>query len=91
MTTIDAALTDERTWRPANLDEFVGQSALKSTLGLMLQSASMRGAALEHVAFFGPQGWVKPPWPTSYPMRSAVGCESFPLRRSPSRAIWLPC
>ena len=42
---------DERTWRPRSLDEFVGQSGLKATLGLMLQSAQTRGATLEHVAF----------------------------------------
>jgi holliday junction DNA helicase RuvB len=70
-TTVDAALTDERTWRPASLDEFVGQSAIKSTLGLMLQSASMRGAALEHVAFFGPPGLGKTT--LAYIISNAVG------------------
>ncbi len=52
-------LVDERTWRPSTLDEFVGQSAIKSTLDLMLRSAIMRGAVLEHVAFYGPPGLGK--------------------------------
>ena len=50
---------DERTWRPRSLDEFVGQSGLKATLGLMLQSAQTRGSVLEHVAFYGGPGLGK--------------------------------
>jgi Holliday junction DNA helicase RuvB len=52
-------VADERTWRPQSLDEFVGQSGLKATLGLMLQSAQTRGTALEHVAFYGGPGLGK--------------------------------
>ena len=59
MTTPETTRTDERNWRPSSLDDFVGQSAIKATLNLMLQSALMRGAALEHVAFFGPPGLGK--------------------------------
>ena len=59
MTITETTLSDERTWRPASLDEFVGQSAIKSTLTLMLQSALLRGAVLEHVAFYGGPGLGK--------------------------------
>ena len=59
MTITETTLSDERTWRPASLDEFVGQSAIKSTLTLMLHSASLRGAVLEHVAFYGGPGLGK--------------------------------
>jgi len=52
-------VADERTWRPKSLDEFVGQSALKATLGLMLQSALTRSVCLEHVAFYGGPGLGK--------------------------------
>jgi Holliday junction DNA helicase RuvB len=52
-------VADERTWRPRSLEEFVGQSGLKATLGLMLQSAQTRGTVLEHVAFYGGPGLGK--------------------------------
>ena len=59
MTLTETIGRDERTWRPSSLDEFVGQTAIKSTLALMLQSAVLRGAVLEHVAFYGPPGLGK--------------------------------
>jgi holliday junction DNA helicase RuvB len=45
--------------RPARLDEFVGQEALKTQLGLAIRAALDRGEALDHVLFAGPPGLGK--------------------------------
>jgi len=51
--------TEERNFRPLTLKEFVGQSAIKESLGLMLESAQKRGTTLEHVCFHGGPGLGK--------------------------------
>ena len=45
--------------RPALLDEFVGQTAVKDQLGVSLAAAKARGEALDHVLFAGPPGLGK--------------------------------
>jgi len=45
--------------RPAALDEFVGQDAVKEQLGVSLAAAKARGEALDHVLFAGPPGLGK--------------------------------
>ena len=45
--------------RPRRLDEFVGQEALKSQLGLSIRAAVERGEPLDHVLFAGPPGLGK--------------------------------
>src|SRR5215203_629583 len=45
--------------RPARLDEFVGQEALKGQLSLSIRAALDRGEALDHVLFAGPPGLGK--------------------------------
>src|SRR5512139_2249363 len=50
---------DERNFRPLTLDDFIGQSDLKKTLRLMLDSAKRRLTTLEHVAFYGGPGLGK--------------------------------
>ncbi|MBI9044593.1 MAG: Holliday junction branch migration DNA helicase RuvB [Anaerolineaceae bacterium] len=50
---------DERNFRPLSLDDFVGQTKLKKTLGMMLESAQIRKVAMEHVCFFGGPGLGK--------------------------------
>ena len=52
-------VADERNFRPKRLDEFIGQTEVKKTLRLMLDSAHTRGTVLEHVVFFGPPGLGK--------------------------------
>lgn len=52
-------IPDERTFRPTSLADFVGQAAIKATLGLMLQSAKVRRTTLEHVCFYGGPGLGK--------------------------------
>lgn len=49
----------DRTLRPPRFEEFVGQDALKENLGVMVTSAKMRGASLDHILFSGPPGLGK--------------------------------
>jgi Holliday junction DNA helicase RuvB len=50
---------NERTLRPATLDAFVGQTALKGSLTLAMQASQAKGDCLEHVLFYGPPGLGK--------------------------------
>lgn len=56
-------LTEERdaeaSLRPKRLAEFVGQSRVRAQLELVLESASRRGRAPDHVLFSGPPGLGK--------------------------------
>jgi Holliday junction DNA helicase RuvB len=45
--------------RPAVLEEFIGQDAVKEQLGVSLVAAKARGEALDHVLFAGPPGLGK--------------------------------
>jgi Holliday junction DNA helicase RuvB len=49
----DAAL------RPSRLDEFVGQSQVKTSLQIAIDAAQGRGETLDHILFFGPPGLGK--------------------------------
>jgi Holliday junction DNA helicase RuvB len=49
----DAAL------RPSRLDEFVGQSQVKTSLQIAIDAARGRGETLDHILFFGPPGLGK--------------------------------
>lgn len=53
----DAAV--EGALRPTSLAEFVGQDRVKSQLGLVLEAASRRGRAADHVLLSGPPGLGK--------------------------------
>lgn len=52
-------VVEERNFRPATLDEFVGQSRLKAMLNLMLKSAQKRKQTVEHLLFYGLPGLGK--------------------------------
>ena len=45
--------------RPHRMDEFVGQSALKERLAILIEAARGRGEAIDHVLFSGPPGLGK--------------------------------
>ena len=45
--------------RPQSLDEFVGQEAARANLRVFIQSARMRGEAMDHTLFHGPPGLGK--------------------------------
>src|SRR5215208_5972644 len=49
----DAAL------RPSRLDEFVGQTQVKTSLQIAIDAARKRGDTLDHTLFFGPPGLGK--------------------------------
>ncbi len=49
----------EESLRPRRLEEFVGQSRLKTNLGVFIGAARDRGEALDHVLLFGPPGLGK--------------------------------
>jgi len=49
----------EDTLRPATLDEFVGQDALRENLRVFIRAARERGEPLDHALFYGPPGLGK--------------------------------
>ena len=49
----------ENSLRPKTLDEYVGQEKAKSNLEIYIQSAKLRGEALDHVLLYGPPGLGK--------------------------------
>jgi Holliday junction DNA helicase RuvB len=50
---------DELTLRPRRLDEFVGQTALKEHLEILLEAARRRQQPVDHLLFAGPPGLGK--------------------------------
>ena len=52
--------TDEEiSLRPQRLDEYIGQSSLKSNLEVYIQAAKSRDESLDHCLFYGPPGLGK--------------------------------
>ena len=49
----------ERSIRPKNLNEYIGQQALREQLEIFISAARARKEALDHVLFFGPPGLGK--------------------------------
>ncbi len=49
----------DRALRPQLLEEFVGQQEARANLQVFIQSARMRGAAMDHTLFHGPPGLGK--------------------------------
>lgn len=49
----------ENCLRPKNLGEYVGQEKAKSNLRIYIESAKLRGEALDHVLLYGPPGLGK--------------------------------
>ncbi|MBR6692397.1 MAG: Holliday junction branch migration DNA helicase RuvB [Clostridia bacterium] len=45
--------------RPKTLDEFIGQEKVKENLKVFIESAKLRGVALDHVLLYGPPGLGK--------------------------------
>jgi len=62
MTSPDSLAGDrdiDRTLRPHQLGEFVGQSKIIANLKVFIQAAKGRGESLDHVLFYGPPGLGK--------------------------------
>ena len=49
----------ERTVRPRQMNEFIGQVAVKEQMSIFIEAARRRGEALDHVLIFGPPGLGK--------------------------------
>ncbi|MCC5967870.1 MAG: Holliday junction branch migration DNA helicase RuvB [Natronohydrobacter sp.] len=49
----------DRALRPQTLDEFIGQQEARANLKVFIQSARMRGEAMDHTLFYGPPGLGK--------------------------------
>lgn len=50
---------EDRALRPQRLDEFVGQAEARANLRVFIDSARMRGQAMDHTLFHGPPGLGK--------------------------------
>ncbi|MCB1411317.1 MAG: Holliday junction branch migration DNA helicase RuvB, partial [Rhodobacteraceae bacterium] len=46
----------DRALRPQMLDEFIGQQEARANLKVFIQSAKLRGEAMDHTLFYGPPG-----------------------------------
>ena len=49
----------DRSLRPATLEEYVGQEAVREQMGLFIEAARRRGEPLDHTLIFGPPGLGK--------------------------------
>ncbi len=49
----------EKSLRPANLDEYIGQKQIKKNLKVFIKAAKKRSETLDHLLFFGPPGLGK--------------------------------
>lgn len=49
----------DRALRPQTLEEFVGQADARANLRVFIESARMRGEAMDHTLFYGPPGLGK--------------------------------
>mgnify|MGYP002525213143 CR=1 FL=1 len=49
----------DRALRPQTLDEFIGQREARANLRVFIESAKMRGQAMDHALFYGPPGLGK--------------------------------
>ena len=49
----------DRALRPQKLDDFIGQAELRANLKVFIESARMRGEAMDHALFYGPPGLGK--------------------------------
>jgi holliday junction DNA helicase RuvB len=50
---------EDRALRPRGLSEFVGQAEARANLRVFIESAKMRGKAMDHTLFYGPPGLGK--------------------------------
>ncbi|MGR3403250.1 AAA family ATPase, partial [Paracoccus sp. (in: a-proteobacteria)] len=51
--------SEDRALRPQALTDFVGQADARANLRVFIDSAKMRGKAMDHTLFFGPPGLGK--------------------------------
>jgi Holliday junction DNA helicase RuvB len=49
----------EKSLRPKNFDEYIGQEQIKKNLKVFIEAAKKRGETIDHILFFGPPGLGK--------------------------------
>ena len=49
----------DRSLRPKRLDDYLGQTKIKESLGILIQAAQGRGDVADHILFSGPPGLGK--------------------------------
>lgn len=76
--------------RPKRLDDYLGQTKVKESLGIMIAAAQGRGEPADHILFSGPQGWARPRSPRWWPTSWAPPFAPPPDRPSLARATWRP-
>ncbi len=50
---------EDNALRPVQLNDFIGQQALRENLRVFIEAAKKRGDAMDHVLLFGPPGLGK--------------------------------
>lgn len=80
----------EQSLRPHTLREYVGQKAVKDSLGIYIQAALTRHDALDHMLLYGPPAWAKPPWPALWPRRWGRTSALPPARPLTGPGTWPP-
>ncbi len=55
----DEEIVIEQNLRPSSLDEYVGQTAVKENLKIVMEAAKKRKERIEHLLFYGPPGLGK--------------------------------
>lgn len=50
---------EDRALRPQQLEDFIGQAEARANLRVFIESAKMRGRAMDHTLFYGPPGLGK--------------------------------
>ncbi len=84
-------LSFETNIRPKYFDDYVGQSALKSTLKISIEAAKKRELPLDHILFYGPPGLGKTTLATviSNEMGTNIKITSAPALERPRDIIGL--
>jgi Holliday junction DNA helicase RuvB len=78
----------ERSLRPRDLDDFVGQDRVKEQLDIALKAARARAEPLDHVLLVGPPGLGKTSLAYIVREELGVGIRCVAGRRWSGRATW---
>lgn len=65
---------NEGSLRPKSLKEYLGQDAIKQTLSIYMQAASLRREPIDHMLLYGPRALARRPWPACWLRRWARRC-----------------
>ena len=56
---IEDDLALDRSLRPKKLEDYIGQTWVKESLGILIKAAKQRGDVVDHILFYGPPGLGK--------------------------------